>query len=101
MRVEAFRYDPEMEYFLGGLVRSVGRAIGNVARTASKVAGAVSKIPILGDISRAAIGAARLGLGPAAIAIDAGSRLARGQSLGAALKGAVAAKSTRCATSSN
>src|SRR5262249_56948952 len=34
------------------------------------------------------VGAVRLGLGPAAI--DAGSRLARGQSLGAALKGAVA-----------
>jgi hypothetical protein len=89
VRVEPFRYDPEMEYFLGGLVRSVGRAVGDVARAASKAASAVGKIPILGDISRAAIGAARLGLGPAAIAIDAGSRLARGQSLGAALKGAV------------
>lgn len=89
VRVEPFRYDPEMEYFLGGLVRSVGRAVADVARTASKAASAVGKIPILGDISRAAIGAARLGLGPAAIAIDAGSRLARGQSLGAALKGAV------------
>ena len=87
--VEAFEYDPEMEYFLGGLVRTGGRAVGNVARAASKVAGTVGKIPILGDIARAGVGAVRLGLGPAAIAIDAGSRLARGQSLGAALKGAV------------
>jgi hypothetical protein len=89
VRVEPFRYDPEMEYFLGGLIHSVGRAVGDVARTVSKAAGAVGKIPILGDISRAAIGAARLGLGPVAVAIDAGSRIARGQSLGAALKGAV------------
>jgi hypothetical protein len=87
--VEPFEYDPEMEYFLGGLIRSAGRAIGSVARTVSKVAGTVGKIPILGDIARAGVGAVRLGLGPAAIAIDAGSRLARGQSLGAALKGAV------------
>ena len=114
--VEPFRYDPEMEYFLGGLIHSVGRAVGDVARTVSKAAGTVGKIPIirsvgravgdvartvskaadtvgkipiLGDISRAAIGAARLGLGPAAIAIDAGSRIARGENLGAALKGAV------------
>src|SRR5262249_50329811 len=88
--VEAFEYDPEMEYFLGGLVRKASRAVGKVARAAGKVAGTVGKIPILGDIARAGVGAVRLGLGPAAIAIDAGSRLARGQSLGAALKGAVA-----------
>jgi len=87
--VEAFEYDPEMEYFLGGLVRKVGRAVGKVARAAGKVAGTVGKIPILGDIARAGVGAVRFGLGPAAIAIDAGSRIARGQSLGAALKGAV------------
>jgi hypothetical protein len=57
--VEAFEYDPEMEYFLGGLVRKAGRAIGNVARAAGKVAGTVGKIPILGDIARAvgAVGA--------------------------------------------
>jgi hypothetical protein len=78
-----------MEYFLGGLVRKVGRAVGKVARADGKVAGTVGKVPILGDIARAGVGALRLGLGPAAIAIDAGSRLARGQSLGAALKGAV------------
>jgi hypothetical protein len=89
VRIEPFQYDPEMEYFLGGLIRSVGRAVGGVARAASKVAGAVGKIPVIGDIARAGYSAARLGLGPAAIAIDAGSRLARGQSLGAALKGAV------------
>src|SRR5262249_37476009 len=52
--VEAFEYDPEMEYFLGGLVRKVGRAVGKVARAAGKVAGTVGKIPILGDIARAA-----------------------------------------------
>ena len=90
MWVEAFEYDPEMEYFLGGLIRKARRAVGKVARAAGKVAGTVGKIPILGDIARAGVGAVRLGLGPAAIAIDAGSRLARGQSLGAALKGAVA-----------
>jgi hypothetical protein len=56
---------------------------------ASKSVDAIGKIPILGDVARAGIGAARLAIGPAAIAIDAGSRLARGQSLGAALKGAV------------
>jgi hypothetical protein len=82
LRVENFEYDPEMEYFLGGVVRSIGRF-------ASKAAKTIGKIPILGDVARAGIGAVRLGLGPAAIAIDAGSRLARGQSLGAALKGAV------------
>jgi hypothetical protein len=90
LRAENFEYDPEMEYFLGSFVRSVGRAVGDVARVASKAASAVGKIPILGDVARAGIGAVRLGLGPAAVAIDAGSRLARGQSLGAALKGAVA-----------
>ena len=78
-----------MDYFLGGVVRSVGRAAGGIARAASKAANTVGKIPVLGDVARAGIGAVRLGMGPAAIAIDAGSRLARGQSLGAALKGAV------------
>jgi hypothetical protein len=87
--VEPFQYDPEMEYFLGGLVRSVGRAVGSVARTVSKVADTVGKIPVLGDIARAGIGAARLALGPTAIAIDAGSRLARGENLGKAFTGAV------------
>ena len=87
--IEPFDYDPEMEYFLGKFVRSVGRAAGGIARTVSKAAETVGKIPILGDVARAGIGAARLSLGPAAIAIDAGSRLARGQNLGRALRGAV------------
>ena len=93
--LEVYLYDPEEEYFLGGLVHSVGRAFnkvknvaGDIARTVSKAADTVGKVPILGDISRAGIGALRLAAGPAAIAIDAGSRLARGQKLGDALKGA-------------
>lgn len=85
---EFFTYDPEMEYFLGGLVHSVARAAKSVANTVSKAATAVGKIPVLGDISRAGIGALRLSMGPGAMAIDAGARLARGQKLGAALKGA-------------
>jgi hypothetical protein len=107
--IEPFDYDPEMEYFLGGLIQSVGRAVGSVARTVGKIgpvrdivkaaggiaravgkaAETVGRIPILGDVARAGIGAARLALGPYAIAIDAGSRLARGEDLGSALKGAV------------
>jgi hypothetical protein len=86
---EFFTYDPEMEYFLGGLIHSVAKAAKTVGNTVSKAANAVGKIPVLGDISRAGIGALRLSMGPAAIAIDAGARLARGQKLGAALKGAV------------
>jgi hypothetical protein len=89
LRIEPFEYDPAMEYFLGGVIKSVKRAAGSVARIAAKAADTVGRIPVLGDVARAGIGAVRLGLGPAAIAIDAGSRLARGQSLGAALKGAV------------
>jgi hypothetical protein len=107
--IDTFDYDPEMEYFIGDFVKSVGRAIGGVtraigkigpirdiaraagtvARAVSKAADVVGKIPILGDVARAGIGAARLALGPAAIAIDAGSRLARGEDLGDALKGAL------------
>jgi hypothetical protein len=91
--IDPFDYDPEMEYFLGGFLKSVGRAVGGavsgIARTVSKAAEAVGKIPILGDVARAGISAARLALGPAAIAIDAGSRLARGENLGRALTGAV------------
>jgi hypothetical protein len=86
---EFFTYDPEMEYFLGGLIRSATKVVKSVANTVSKAANAVGKIPVLGDISRAGIGALRLSMGPAAMAIDAGARLARGQKLGAALKGAV------------
>ena len=91
--VDPFDYDPEMEYFLGGFLKSVGRAIGGavsgIGRTVSKAAEAVGKIPILGDVARAGLSAARLALGPAAIAVDAGSRLARGENLGRALTGAV------------
>jgi hypothetical protein len=90
---EAFEYDPEMEYFLGGLIQSAARTVknvaGTVARTVSKAASAVEKIPVVGDIARAGIGATRLALGPTAILLDAGSRLARGENLGKAFKGAV------------
>ena len=72
-----------------GPVRDLTRAATRVARTVSKAAETVGKIPILGDAARAGIGAVRLSLGPAAIAIDAGSRLARGENLGRALTGAV------------
>jgi hypothetical protein len=89
---EFFTYDPEMEYFLGGLIHSVvktaRKVVNDVTRTVGKAADAVGKIPVLGDISRAGIGALRLSMGPAAIAIDAGARLARGEKLGAALKAA-------------
>jgi hypothetical protein len=81
-----------MEYFIGGLIRGLARKVkniaGDVARTVKKAADTVGKIPVLGDISRAGIGALRLAAGPLAIAIDAGSRLARGEKLGDALKGA-------------
>jgi hypothetical protein len=87
--VEPFQYDPDMEYFLGGLIKSAGRAIGSVARTVSKAAATVGKIPILGDIARYGIGAVRLAYGPYAALADAGLRLARGENLGKALKGAV------------
>src|SRR5207245_1113057 len=85
--------------FLGGIVKSVaraarkaaktvGRAADQVARTAGKAAKAVGSVPILGDVARGGVGAARLGLGPAAIALDAGLRVARGENLGKALRGA-------------
>jgi hypothetical protein len=97
--IELFEYDPEMEYFLGGIVKSVGRAVtkaaktvgraaDQVARTADKAIKAVGKVPILGDVARAGLGAARLSLGPAAIALDAGLRVSRGENLGRALRGA-------------
>jgi hypothetical protein len=113
LEFEPFLYDPEAEYFLGSLVSSVSRGISravsgavrsvgkipvvrDVARAADKVATAVDKaastigrIPIVGDIARGALGVARTALGPYAIAIDAATRLARGQNLGDALKGAV------------
>jgi hypothetical protein len=89
LSMESFEYDPEMEYFLGGLVKSVGRAASSVGRFAEKAAKTVGRIPVVGDIARAGLGAARLSLGPYALAIDAGLRVARGQKLGAALRGSV------------
>jgi hypothetical protein len=97
--IETFNYDPEMEYFLGGIVKSVGRAVtkaaktagrgaGQVARTAGRAARAVGNVPILGDVARAGMGAARLGFGPTAIALDAGLRVARGENLRKALRSA-------------
>jgi hypothetical protein len=98
-----------MEYFLGGLVKSVGRAVGKAAKTVGRIpivrdvgraasrvgrvvesaAKTVGRIPVLGDIARAGLGAARLSLGPAALAIDTAQRVARGENLGKALRGAV------------
>jgi hypothetical protein len=97
--IEPFDYDPEMEYFLGGVAKSLGRAAAKavktagraadqVSRTASKAMKAVGSVPILGDVARAGVGAARLSLGPAAIAVDAGLRVARGENLGRALRSA-------------
>jgi hypothetical protein len=98
--IEPFDYDPKMEYFLGGIVKSVGRAVtraaktvgraaDKAARTAGKAVQAVGNVPIVGDVARAGVGAARLSLGPAAIAFDAGLRAARGENIGKALRGAV------------
>ena len=109
LSIESFEYDPEMEYFLGGLVKSVGRAVGKAAKTVGRIpivrdvgraasrvgrvvesaAKTVGRIPVLGDIARAGLGAARLSLGPAALAIDTAQRVARGENLGKALRGAV------------
>ena len=91
--IEPFEYDPEMEYFLGGLVQSIGRGISKVAkdvgRTVGKAADTIGKVPVLGDIARAGVGATRFALGPLGVAIDAGTRIARGEKLGRALEGAV------------
>ena len=109
LSMESFEYDPEMEYFLGGLIKSVGRTVEKAAKTvgripivrdvgraassvgrfAERAAKTVGRIPVLGDIARAGLGAARLSLGPAALAIDAAQRVARGEDLGKALRGAV------------
>jgi hypothetical protein len=43
----------------------------------------------VGDVARGALGAARMSLGPAALAIDAGVRIAKGENVGSALKHAV------------
>src|SRR5262245_40612319 len=47
LSMESFEYDPEMEYFLGGLIRSVGRTVQKAAKT-------VGRIPIVRDVGRAA-----------------------------------------------
>ncbi|GAC1339022.1 MAG: hypothetical protein NVSMB18_06470 [Acetobacteraceae bacterium] len=61
--IAPFEYDPEMEYFLGGLVRSVGRAVGSAAKfvgrtvtsaahavgdLSSSVADTLGKVPFIG-----------------------------------------------------
>jgi hypothetical protein len=109
LAMESFEYDPEVEYFLGGLVKSVGRAVektakavgripvvrdvgraaAKVGRFVEKTAQTVGRIPVVGDIARAGLSAARLSLGPAAIAFDAAQRVARGEDLGKALRGSV------------
>jgi hypothetical protein len=113
LEFESFVYDPETEYFLGSFVSSVGRGIsraaqgavkavgripivrdvaraaGNVATAVDKAASTIGRIPIVGDIARGALGVVRTALGPTAIAIDAATRLARGENLGNAFKGAV------------
>jgi hypothetical protein len=49
---EVFEYDPEMEYFLGGLIRSAGKAIKSavhaVGDLSSSVADTLGKVPIIG-----------------------------------------------------
>jgi hypothetical protein len=109
LSMESFEYDPEVEYFLGGLVKSVrrtvekaaktvgripivrdvGRAASSAGRFVGKAAKTVGRLPVVGDIARAGLNAARLSLGPAAIAIDAAHRVARGENLGKALRGSV------------
>ncbi|AYG69314.1 MULTISPECIES: hypothetical protein [unclassified Rhizobium] len=86
---DPFEYDPQMEYFLGGLVRSVGKVVKKVSNVASGVAKTVGRIPVVGDIARMGANAVRLTAGPAAIALDAGVRLAKGQRLDRALTAAV------------
>jgi hypothetical protein len=86
---EPFQYDPDMEYFIGGFIKSAGRAIGKSASFVEKTATTVGKIPVIGDIARFGVGAGRLALGSTAIAIDAGLRVSRGQNVGTALRGAV------------
>jgi hypothetical protein len=93
LELEEFGYDPETEYFLGRVIHSVAKsassAVKAVSRVADKVGSAVGGIPIVGDIARGALGAARLSLGTGALAIDAGVRVAKGENLGSALKHAV------------
>jgi hypothetical protein len=86
---DPFEYDPQMEYFLGGLVRSVGKVVKKVSNVVSSAAKTVGRIPVVGDIARMGANAIRLSAGPAAIALDAGVRLAKGQRLDRALAGAV------------
>ncbi len=86
---DPFDYDPQMEYFLGGLVRSVGKVVKKVSNVVGSAAKAVGRIPVIGDIARIGASAVRLAAGPAAIALDAGVRVAKGERLDRALKGAV------------
>lgn len=86
---EPFQYDPNVEYFIGGFIKSAGRAVGKAASFVDRAATAVGKIPVIGDIARFGVGAGRLALGSTAIAIDAGLRVSRGQNVGTALRGAV------------
>lgn len=86
---DPFEYDPQMEYFLGGLVRSVGKVVKKVSNAVSSAARTIGRVPVVGDIARIGASAVRLAAGPAAIALDAGVRVARGQRLDRALTGAV------------
>jgi hypothetical protein len=46
---ESFEYDPEMDYFLGGLIHSVGRAVGTAAKSVGRAVG--SAVHAVGDLS--------------------------------------------------
>ena len=46
---ESFEYDPEMDYFLGGLIHSVGRAVGSAAKFVGRtveICGACRRRPV-------------------------------------------------------
>jgi len=67
--------DEELDYFLGSLVKSVGKAVGSVAKTAGKAVSAVEKVipaPILtAGLSFTPIGlAVRAGMGALTAAAD-------------------------------
>ncbi|MBB3660002.1 hypothetical protein FHX15_005271 [Rhizobium sp. BK650] len=86
---DPFDYDPQMEYFLGGVVRSVGKVVKKVSNVVGGAARTVSRIPVVGDVARMGANAVRLTAGPMAIAVDAGLRVAKGERIDRALKGAV------------
>jgi hypothetical protein len=46
---ESFEYDPEMDYFLGGLIHSVGRAVGTAAKFVGRAVGSAAHA--VGDLS--------------------------------------------------